>query len=60
MKKTGTFLRVIGGALLIFAMMSELEMFAALQIQKYFYLMMASGLLLYVVGLAMVKGKNSN
>ena len=44
----GLVFRIIGGGLLIFAMLGP---------QSYFYLLMSLGLLLYVVGLFIVKSK---
>ncbi len=59
MKTGGLFLRIIGGALLILAMLSQTQFFRIEALQKYTYLMLAVGLLLYVLGLCFMKSSNS-
>ena len=55
LKKAGILLRVLGGVILIVALLTQTGIAALSLWNSYFYLMMAFGLLFYVVGLACQK-----
>ena len=54
----GTTLRILGGGLLIFGMLLQVGLFSIPSLRPSVYLIMAVGLLIYVVGLFVVKNKN--